>query len=493
LGVSATASPTADARRVKQPQHATLAYKLERIRSGWHNGFIAAVILPLVKDTTNVEEVQDLFNTNLTLQQEAIAPGSTRTGKWMGSRILNGFNPCHLRKGSDPNEFVVVYNWDSYELGKGHDLPNTILKLRLNKNGDLVAKEVTLQYRQKTPGLTILPAIKDGGILEPAVTYQANDRCFEEALRQFRTAYLVAGELDMHLAGGHLNVEQYAVAAFRNFRKSPLKELLFPHLREVVLINHEGDQIIFGQTGILSTTSAMTPEGINRRFRESIGSADWKGWQPRKPISPKHHFAEVANIYWNIVKEHVENFFITHNREIQTYWDEAVQFSKNLVDHSVPYYPLEGVEDYSTWVDTNEMPDPHAPRMVIDGVTKAITPIITRPEPTEEEIANLKQACCYAIFKATYWHSWVNDRQKDDGGEIAYGALGLRLGQQVSPIDAAKQLFLAHQLVDSKCGLLLENDTHDVPIELREKVEAALSLFAQHNYNAEDLRSLINI
>lgn len=474
-----------------QPQHPTKAYQLERLANGFDDLFKANVIVPLVKGKETPEDVQKLWSKNLTVKQEELHPGSTRTGEWMGDRLLNGFNPTNLRKGSKEGEYQVVYNWDSYVLETDRDLPNATAKLEMI-NGRPVVQEVTIQYRKKPAGLTELPPVSSNGQLEAAVTYKKGDRGFADALKEFRTAYLVSGELDMHLGGGHLNTEQYAVAAFRNFRNSPLQALLFPHLREVVLINYEGNGIIFGNEGILATATALTPDSVDKKLKDFNASLDWKGFKPRKPLSDHHRFAHIATIYWDLLTKHVDRFFEQNDAAIRANWFEVLQFSKDLVSHSLPYKPLEGVAQ-EAWADTSEISDPAIPRAVVNGVVRAISPITTSAMPDAEAIANLKQACAYAIFRGTFWHSWVNDHQKEDGGDVNHGVLGLRRNSQVSVEDAAKQLFLANVLIDSTYGMILDNENHDVPREFQNDLRSAKNDFAKYNFNPKDVRAVINI
>ena len=54
-----------------------------------------------------------------------------------------------------------------------------------------------------------------------------------------------------------LNVEQYAIAAHRNLRRSPLRWLLMPHLREVVLINHSASKFLIGPSGYITRASDL--------------------------------------------------------------------------------------------------------------------------------------------------------------------------------------------------------------------------------------------
>ena len=475
----------------KAPQASSTAYKLERLRAGFDEILAQRVIVPIVKNCSTMDEVQELFGKNLTMKQEEKAPGSTRTGEWTAARILNGFNPAHLRKGEGTDTYRVEYNWDTFVFDNTHYLPNA--KVKIERVGSkLSVTEVSLQYRQHQPGKDSLPPVGEGSTVGEWKTYRTGDADFEEALKEFRIAYMVAGETDMHLGAGHLNVEQYAVAAFRNLHDTPLANLLFPFLREVVLINHEGNGIIFGDTGVIPGISALTPAGVEKRLKEEIGGLNWKDYSPRSPLSNDHHFAHIANRYWDILGEFVDDFFENNNDGIRGSWHAVRKFSHDLVSHAYPYRPAQDAE-HDVWADTNEIGTPDAPRQVIDGVLRAVSPVAKSAQPNAEEMQNLKEVCRYAIFMASFWHSWCNDHQPDDGGEIAYAALGRRDDKVAEIEDASRQLFLVHVLAESKHGLILDNENGDIPQGFLNRMRAALPFFAAHEYDGELMRSMINI
>ncbi|MEO0844469.1 MAG: hypothetical protein AAF063_37245, partial [Cyanobacteria bacterium J06643_5] len=43
----------------------------------------------------------------------------------------------------------------------------------------------------------------------------------------------------------------------------------------------------------------------------------------------------------------------------------------------------------------------------------------------------LKQLCVYVIYTSSFYHSWVNMKQYEDGGDVEFGAMGL--WEEVNP------------------------------------------------------------
>jgi hypothetical protein len=78
-----------------------------------------------------------------------------------------------------------------------------------------------------------------------------------------RVSATLETELGNHLGQCHLNIEQYAIAACRNLRHSPLRWLLMPHLREVVLINHSASSFLVRPKGYLTLDVRTNSSRIN--------------------------------------------------------------------------------------------------------------------------------------------------------------------------------------------------------------------------------------
>ena len=442
-----------------------------------------------------LEAIQRAYPESLTQRLERERPGSTRSDAYFVDRVLNGLNPClPVGDARHPGELRVGFNWDACEMDGEHVLPN--VDAWFVREGDqLVPRRITFQRR--LPG-----SLAPGSPLEPPQTYTpADGEAWLRAKRLFRVAWSLHGQIVAHLAEAHLNVEQYALAAFRNLRISPLRDLLFPHLKEVAVINHGGTDLIFGERGFVTLASALTARAVDGLFVASLGRLDWKGWRPRRPLVPGHVFAHAAQLYWEVLERHVADFFAAHEAELVATWPEVRRFSDDLVAHAVAHVPP-ALAPWDVPLDTGELGDQAAPRVAVDGVAKAVRPVTLTDAPAPGELAELQQLCRYVIYHATFFHAWPNDRQHDDGGELRDAALGLRgtgwgpedddaIAQ--SPPNASEQIFLALFLQNTRYGYVLRNEDGDVPHRLVELLGERADAFAAIGYDPHQIRSRINI
>lgn len=483
------------------PEENTIPYMLALVAGG---GKYQVITTLLGNTNLSLDHIQKLFGENLTMHAEAKKPGITHEGAWIGERLLKGFNPCHLQKTRHRRVYKVDINWNKYEFDNQYQLPNAKAYFKL-KEGKLTAKKIYLQFRKLVPGAKVLPPV-DEKTKKEALTdwkkFKAKDPDFSQAIRSFLTAYLAEGEVAEHLGAGHLNTEQYAVAAFRHLRNNPVKNILFPHLRNAIIINNEGAKIIFGPTGALTVTTALTADGVEKRLSDKLGSMDWHDYAPRAPISSEHQFAEIANLYWHALKKWVRTFVKENQVEIERNWIEIKRMSDDLVRHSIPYQPLHN-KDSKVWVDLSEIDASNESRLTIDGVLKSVRPITMTSVPQERDWERLIQVCTYAIYHATFWHSWVHNKQTEDAGDWRYGVLGLRgtgIGSVDDPTlfpkgeDLITQLKLAYLLPAVMYGYITKNEYGDIDPRFVQIVNDLKNDFQKHGINLDEfLRSCVNI
>jgi hypothetical protein len=449
----------------------------------------------------SITEIQAAYPPNLTIELDKKNPGYTRSDEYFVLRILNGMNPCLLKRNkNNPNQFKVTFNWDTYEKDDEHDLNNVEAFFEL-KDGKLIPTAITIQSRYPD-------SVAPHSPLKDPVTYTPNDgEKWLQAKRIFRTSSLFAGETIEHYVKAHVQMEQYAVAAFRNLRKNPVRLMLAPHTKSIININRRGDDLLVEPTiGLFVTNGPLTYPGFLQICKEVVATYDWKGWKPRQPICEAHTYAKVANLYWQVLTEYIDVFFEKHQQEIAQEWIEIRRFSDDLVEHSMAYQPIQGIMantdgDYE-WYDTSELDKPDIPRLTINGTVKVVRPITQSDKPSPTDIDNLKECCRHIIFHTTLWHSWVNDSQTDEGGELAYNSLALRngsFGSENDPtlapdsIEATTQLYIFSVLNVIKYGLILKNEDDDVPEELRTTLARYKKDFADLGYDIANIRSLINI
>src|SRR5262249_25608841 len=129
--------------------------------------------------------------------------------------------------------------------------------------------------------------------------------------------------------------------------------------------------------------------------------------------------------------------------------------------------------------------DPTLPRETIDGELKAVSRITaagTFDAAPPQDWENLKAACRYAIMQASYMHTWINEHQYDDLGEVRYTCGGLRFGEGPHGVMApesdnaiapdltrsTQMLWFTNLLSRTEYGFITRNEERDVnPILIR--------------------------
>ncbi len=439
-------------------------------------------------------------------------------------RILNGFypSPVYVRSTDDPlfteAKYFVDCNFDKYQSDGAHNLISGRLYFNVESDDE-----------QPTPcGIHLRIRHADDTDASSCRVSELSVSCdnspqWTMAKRAFRSSWATAGELDAHLATGHLNVGQYAIAAYRNFFSSPLRELLLPFLKGVTEINEKGKNAIFGESGVLSKNTPLTRKAIWARLGNHLGTLDWHNWAPPRPLYKGHVYAHAADIYWRLVNQHVEEFFAENADEIEVQFAEVRQFSNDIVGNCVSLYqhnqlrPASGSEDHAGENKDKRVLTEHQKHY------QALRKGLDDPEASEEhleqetnplalhEIVNrddIKHCCKYIIFHATFWHWWSNDLQATDLSNIVYTSLGLRNGaleptpETLPPVHiAVRQLAFASLLTDVHVGKIQDQEPGrpmarlwELLTEERESFQALENQFElDSTFNVENIRSRINI
>ena len=464
-------------------------------------------------ESISLKQIQADYPPNLTTCIEQKLPGYTRSDHWFGLRMMNGMNAAHFMADPDvPDHYWVKYfGACNYEVNDEYAFPTA-----------------EIQFRIKSDGLPTPVAIRLTGPLnafdknpwQQHVFTPADGDKWMQAKRVARVNGGLCTELDEHLTATHLNTEQYAIAAYRNLRLNPVACLLMPHLKEVVLVDHTADRILINE--YIPSASAMTANGAGQRARDLLGAQNWKGWKPMDPISHAHTYAKAERLFWDVVGEYVDYFFEKNQEAIQKHWFEIYRFSTDLLAYGVPLF-------HST-VDLDRLSPPERehekkrldyyaeqyrldltlPRMIINGEVKALSPITTSPhyDPDKpEDLENLKQACRYIIMTATFMHSWVNEHQYEDIGEVLYSCLGLRFGEKESGVMApesdlsiapdltrsTQMMWFSNLLSRTEYGFITRNEENDINPVFRDMLLAKKGEFASLGVNVADIESRTNI
>ncbi len=465
-------------------------------------------------DQIDIPKIQLAYPENLTMCMEKLVPGITRTDAWFGIRLMNGMYASNFdRDPENPDLYWVHYHWSTYEHTDDYIFPDVSIRLKLLDNGYMTPVEITLRGK-------ISKADTDPKVVRKLTP--ADGPRWEAAKRIARVSGGLATEFDKHFSETHANTEQYAIATYRNVRRNPIGALLFPHLKEVILINHTADKILLSDTGYIPRSTAITARGAAQRVADVLGTLDWKNWKPLTPVSDQHSYARVANLYWDMLYKYTGEFIATHVDEIKEEWHEIFRFSQDLVNHSVPRFlcawlcrALELDEngllaaDKSSWFDRSNRMDLSISRPEVDGVEKAISSLTENSEFIEgkDDLSQLQQLCTYIIWQTTFGHYWSNSKQYDDIGEIRYNSLGIRFGDSelgalgpeeddsISPDlkIATQMMWWSNMLSRTGYGFIMSDEDKDIPPHLIEKLKAQEEIFAALDINIYDLQSRTNI
>jgi len=451
-----------------------------------------------------IQTIQNDYPESLTVQLEKENPGITRSDEYFGERMMNGMSASIIDQDPQhPGWYRLYHHWNSYEQDGIHAMPNVDMRFEM-KDGLLIPVQISFNLRK--PGVT-----EPNGPTEKITVTPADGDKWMAAKRIARVSAALSAELDNHLCTTHLNAEQYAIAAYRNIRKNPIRNLLFPHIKEVVLINHTADSMLLGE-GFIVRSTAFTEQSILHRLQHVMGGLDWKNWKPRKPISDKHTYAKAAWIYWDMITEYVNISMDNNKDEIAKHWYEIYRFSNEVMEHAVPFFLCNYLQKYvqmdpenSGWFDGNERIDLSVPRYKVDGIEKAVSPITLSENMDEESFTNMKQLCAYIIYHTTFAHTWANSKQYDDVGEILYNCLGLRYGNNGIFVpesdlsiantipESTEMMWISFLLSKTGHGFIMSNEDQDIHPDLIDALNARKDDFAALGMDIHTIQSRTNI
>jgi len=460
----------------------------------------------------SIKSIQKDYPKNLTVAMEEKLPYSTRCDYWFGRRMMNGMNcATFLPDPVEENRYWVKYfGACDYEVNDEYAFPTIEIKFHIPFGELPVPEEI----------ITTGPVSQiDKDPFQKIKFTPADGDKWEQAKRVARVSGALSTELDDHFAGTHVNTEQFAIAAYRNLRKNPLATLLFPHLKEVALINYAADNLLIGP-GYIPQASALTAGGILQRGRDLMGVLDWKNWKPMEIINERHTYAKAENLFWEIVSEFVDSFVHSNLVEITRQWYEVFKFSEDLVQNSVPVFhseidfealspeKREREEKRVTYYHARFRFDPNLPRIEFNGKKRVISPITQNPnQPDPGDMENLKDACKYAIMQATFMHTWVNEHQYEDIGEVFYSSLGLRFGEHedgifrpeddlhISPdlTRSTQMMWFSNLLSRTEYGFITRNEENDINPLFSELLNKKRAEFKELYVEIDNIESRTNI
>lgn len=447
---------------------------------------VAWLRFKLLLGLRGVASIQACYPRPPTVAMEKIKEGSSVADEIFVDRALNGFNACLLQKTAN-GELFARFSWRD-----------------IDRNGNFYAADTTAYFRKKKGTLQVdritieNPDRILGRVPEPTKieVFRPDDgELWKRAKHMFRVNYTFCGQVHTHLTRAHLNVEQYALAAFRNLRLNPVARLLAPHLRGVVTINTQASRGLLGEYGFVVHGSPISLRGAEQEIVRSMGTLDWYDWSPRRPVYDGHRYAKLAAIYWDVLRQYIDKFFATNHTTIVRHWAEVEMFSHELSANSVPFQ-----RSASSWYDWNEINTKDDLRIEVDGRPRAVSRLNLSGRADAMGMRNLKKICAYVIYHATFFHTWANDEQIFDGGEAAYASMGVRkniihegLADALSPADVNTQLFFVHFLTGIRYGYIVKNEDGDIHPDLIARLEERSAEFNALGFDPASLRARINV
>ena len=355
-------------------------------------------------------------------------------------RRLNGFNPGQLKRVENQSwQYVIRYDLSGIQKIDTHGILPKLIEARF-----------CLEGQQLTPHSIEYTLFGETEVQ----TQRPGDRDWEWAKKLFRCTEFLYHETAIHLGRLHLNVDQYAMAFYRNVINNPIQKLLEPHLEIVLNMNTRGVFAILGYKdkdgkdvdGAVTFLSCVDVDNMYVLIRQELSNMTYRNGNPRSQFLPDYitnnHFDRSAGTMWRIVTDYVSRFFANNRAGIQTYWSEIVGMSEDLSANTILKKEL-GILDIKTMQD-------------------------------------LQDLCVYVIYNSTFYHSWVNNKQFEDAGDVDYVTMGgwkdtdpLRFARH------AKQILSMQNLTAVRCNLIMDvgpTELKDAIWKQRASIEPGLPL-----------------
>jgi len=355
-------------------------------------------------------------------------------------RRLNGFNPGQLKRvQNQPWQYIIRYDLGGIQKIDDHGILPKLIEARF-----------CLEGQQLTPH-----SIEYTLFGETQVQIQRpGNQDWEWAKKLFRCTEFLYHETGIHLGRLHLNIDQYAMAFYRNVINNPIQKLLEPHLEIVLNMNTRGVFAILGYKdkngkdvdGAVTFLSCVDVDNMYVLIRQELSNMTYRNGNPRSQFLPDYvtnnYFDRSASTMWRIITDYVSRFFAKNRADIQTYWSEIVGMSQDLSANSILKKEL-GTLDIKTMQDLHDL-------------------------------------CVYVIYNSTFYHSWVNNKQFEDAGDVEY--VTMSAWKDTDPLLAArhaKQILSMQNLTAVRCNLIMDvgpADLKDAIWKQRAQIEPGLPL-----------------
>lgn len=350
-------------------------------------------------------------------------PAAELASAWLVDRLLNGMSPAALvNVGGGEVEARMSFRDLAFApvattRAKPYVLPDVAVRIGHDATGEAALTQIRLAYRDAT-----------GTYATPIVVTRADPpwRWFRAA-RAAASANFLAGQLDQHIARGHLVPEVVAVALDRAGVSGthPVRRILGPRIAEIPGVNFAADGGIWGPDGVLSLCSPLTSDGLAKRMRDRLAGLDWRGYRPpSRSFAPSHHAPPALSGYWSdVVVPYVADALATLGGGLDAWWEANAAWTRQtralfeaLHGVPLPFTPWDGAVAFDTsgaWVDDAEF-----------ATGRAAGPTWS-PLDEGDPKADVRQLCAFVIYHSTLAHTWANVRQTTDAGDPDFAVICL--------------------------------------------------------------------
>jgi hypothetical protein len=335
------------------------------------------------------------------------------TDAYFANRRMNGYNPQFWTKNknkSPQKPWDYSIDWDFSYLNPNPDGLHDINK------GVLWPEQISANFVLVQDGTAISPHsiswVQDG-----TSYFQLNDNT--PAWENAKTLYLYV-EVNLVFnwshVGVHFDVEQYAMALYRNLTPSnPLWGFLTPHFADIIYNDRE--VIRPTPNGAVSVAGALTFSGQMKMVAERFKGFTFK-WTPPRVVPDTvvdDVFDRVSDGFWSVITTYVQNWIKENQATLQQpdNWKQIQAMSGDLQGHAL---------------------NPDAGSMTI------------------KDLNDLAAMCSYCIYQAIFYHDWVHWNSWDDFHQSVYfrkdaeSVYGINAEKQASTIDTSNmtQAFITY-------------------------------------------------
>ena len=191
-------------------------------------------------------------------------------------RRLNGFSPGKLKRvENQPWQYFIRYDFSDVTVDANGILPRFI-EARFCLDGQQLqvhSIEFILHGEREIKNFT------------------PRDQDWEWAKKLFRCAEFVLHETVAHLGGTHLNIDQYAMAYYRNVVNNRIIELLEPHFEGLLSINQQGLAELVGSEGnegVVPQLTVLNIQDTQRILVAELKTLTYRNWSPRTRTLPDY-------------------------------------------------------------------------------------------------------------------------------------------------------------------------------------------------------------